>query len=245
MNETQTARHDDVLRAIAPGMIRVDRQLAQLCPGYAKTLRREIQGAYGRTHQLLGSMCVTTTDLPPTTPALLRRALENHQRAQALLELARRLPVTRSGVVARLVALDNASVALEALELAQRYVPEPPRPPSGAAGRAALAAFLGQDAALVHVRQLSGLRRDVTAHADLLFTADPDLTGYERRAHGLVRRAALGRTFADCLPVGAVGGIARDLAAMVHAEAVGLVVNLELYRDDPAALGVLAPEVRA
>ncbi|MBZ9715917.1 hypothetical protein [Deinococcus multiflagellatus] len=89
-------------------------------PGRDRPLRRRIGQAYLQTHRLLGDLSWALQQGGTPSAADRQQLADNVAAAQALLAQTRPLPLTRGGVRARQVALDNANVAQEALDVARR-----------------------------------------------------------------------------------------------------------------------------
>lgn len=114
MNIDQQARQDSFFRATRPEMIRhLPSRFARFGPGYPKRLYRQIKRAYRQTHELNAAAAFEFT----CTPEFLIQAVDNHSQAQDLLRRATGMPRTKLGARVRSVALDNADVAREVLEV--------------------------------------------------------------------------------------------------------------------------------
>lgn len=110
----QPTRHERLVRATQPELVRPYAFSAVLMGhSHPKRLYRRLRAAYAATDALLRG-----TEFQPRFSAddVLGLA-RNHDRAQALLAQACRLPRTHLGAKARALALDNVSLALEGVEL--------------------------------------------------------------------------------------------------------------------------------
>lgn len=88
----------------------------------AKRLLRQVRVAYALTHDHLASICTVQPAGQPVVREVIggaRRFIleQNLQEALALAAQVQALPLTSTGVKARLEALDNVSVAQEAADL--------------------------------------------------------------------------------------------------------------------------------
>lgn len=124
----QSDRHAHLTAAIRDPLVRAPAGLSRLPGGQAraKRLLREIRAAYDLTHFHLSGIATAAPvgqSLPRDLIGGARRAIleQNLQAALELAARARTLPLTLTGVRARVVALDNVAVAREACDVAEGH----------------------------------------------------------------------------------------------------------------------------
>jgi len=125
---THHDRHAHLAAALRDPLTRAPAGLSGLTGGQAraKRLLREIRAAYDLTHFHLSGIATAAPvgqSLPRDLIGGARRAIleQNLQAALELAAQARTLPVTLTGVRARVVALDNVAVAQEACDVAEGH----------------------------------------------------------------------------------------------------------------------------